>query len=298
MRKEIPSEGLDLKAISLIMLLSLLWGGNSPAMKIALRDMQPFILAGLRFTLAAMAVWGWAIYKGIPLSLKRGELSSLIVLALFFAAQISTFNIGTHLSLASRASLLINTHPFFVALMAHLLIPSDKLNLRKVIGLLVAFSGVALIFRDSLIPSGRFHLLGDLILVLSAFILGAQTIYTKRLVQDMAPIKLLAWQMSFALIPFYLMSLLFEDPSGWRVSGSVVGMLIYQGMLVGFFCFITWTTLLRRYSASKIAAFLFATPIFGVILSWLILGDKLTLWLGGGTALVAAGIYIVNSAES
>ncbi|HID55371.1 TPA: DMT family transporter [Candidatus Poribacteria bacterium] len=297
MKKKIPSEGLDLRAISLIMLLSLLWGGNSPAMKIALRDMQPFILAGLRFTLAVMAVWGWAIYRGIPLSLKKGELLPLIILALFFAAQISSFNVGTHLSLASRASLLINAHPFFVALMAHFFIPSDRLTFRKALGLLIAFSGVALIFRESIIPSGRDHLLGDLILLLSAFILGAQTVYTKRVVQDMAPIKLLAWQMGFALIPFYLMSLLFEDPSGWRISGSVVGMLIYQGILVGFFCFITWTTLLRRYSASKIAAFLFATPIFGVALSWLILGDKLTVWLGAGTALVAAGIYIVNSSE-
>ncbi|HEX29509.1 TPA: DMT family transporter [Candidatus Poribacteria bacterium] len=297
MRKEIPSESLDLKAISLIMLLSLFWGGNSPAMKIALRDMQPFILAGLRFTLAAAAVWGWAIYRGISLSLRPSELPPLIILALCFAAQISTFNLGTHLSLASRASLLINTHPFFVALMAHFFIPSDRLNFRKVMGLLVAFSGVALIFRDSIVSGGRSHLLGDLTLVLSAFILGVQTVYTKRVVQDMPPVKLLAWQMSFALIPFYLMSFLFEDPTRWKVSESVVGMLIYQGILVGFFCFITWTTLLRRYSASKIAAFLFATPIFGVALSWLILGDKLTIWLGAGTALVAAGIYIVNSIE-
>ena len=298
MRKEIPSESLDLKAISLIMLLSLFWGGNSPAMKIALRDMQPFILAGLRFTLAAAAVWGWAIYRRIPLSPRPSELPPLIILSLCFAAQISTFNLGTHLSLASRASLLINTHPFFVALMAHFFIPSDRLTFRKVVGLLIAFSGVALIFRESIISGERSHLMGDLILVLSALILGAQTVYTKRVVQDMAPIKLLSWQMSFALIPFYLMSFLFEDPAGWRISGSVVGMLMYQGILVGFFCFITWTTLLRRYSASKIAAFLFATPVFGVILSWSILGDKLTIWLGAGTMLVAAGIYIVNSAES
>lgn len=297
-KKEIPSEALDLRAISLIMLLALFWGGNSPAMKVALRDMQPFILAGLRFTLGAAAIWAWAFSRGLPLALKSGELVPLLILGMSFAAQISTFNIGTHLSLAGRASLLLNAHPFFVAVLAHLFIPSDRLTVRKVGGLLIAFLGIFLVFRENLIAGNRSYMLGDLILLLSALILGIQTVYTKRVVQRMDPVKLLVWQMSFALIPFYAMSLIFEDPARWRITWNVTGALIYQGMIVGTFCFITWTSLLRRYSASKIAAFLFATPIFGVALSWLILGERITPWLGAGTVFVATGIYIVNSAES
>lgn len=297
MKKDIPSETPNLKIMPLILLLALFWGGNSPAVKIALRDMPPFILAALRFTLAAIAIWAWVILRKIPIAISSDEFQSLGILATIFAAQIITFTVGTHLSLAGRAALLINTHPFFVALLAHFFIPSDRLTIKKIIGLIVAFVGVATIFRENFISGNPSYLLGDLILLLSSVILSIQTIYVKKVVQKINPIKLLTWQMSFGLILFYATAFIFEGPSQWHVTWNVVGALAYQGLIVGTFCFLTWTTLLRKYSASRISAFLFMTPVFGVILSSLILGEKVTLWFGIGLTLVAAGIYIVNSSK-
>lgn len=298
MKKEIPSDVPDLRAMSLMLLLALFWGGNSPAVKIALRDIPPFILAALRFTLAAVAIWAWAISKNIPVALKSDEFLSLGILGIIFAAQIITFTIGTDLSLAGRAALLINTHPLFVALLAHFFILSDRLTIRKVIGLIVAFFGVVSIFRENFISDNSSYMLGDMVLLLSAILLGTQTVYVKKIVQGINPIKLLAWQMNFGLIQFYAMSFIFEKPSEWNVTWSATGALAYQGLIVGAFCFLTWTTLLKKYSASRMSAFLFMTPIFGAISSSLILGEEVTLWFSIGIVMVAAGIYIVNSVKS
>ena len=76
------------------------------------------------------------------------------------------------------------------------------------------------------------------------------------------------------------------------VDGSLA--LLYQGGVIAGFCFLAWTAVLERYSASKLVVFFFATPLSGVLFSHLMLGDKLTIELLVGSVLVAAGIYLVN----
>jgi len=225
------------------------------------------------------------------------EILPLATLGIISAAQISTFNIGTNFSLAGRSALLTNTHPFFVAVLTHFFIPNDRLNLKKIIGLMVAFFGVFLFFRDSFISKNSAYLLGDIILFVSAMIVAIRTVYVKTVVQKIDAIKLLAWEMSFALIPFYLMSLIFERHLPGNLTWSLVGALTYQGLIAGTFGFLTFTTLIKKHSASIISAFLFMTPIFGAFLSFLILKEEISFWFILAVAFVAIGIYIVNSAN-
>ena len=288
-----PSENVTAKAALLLLLLACFWGGNAVAMKIALRDMQPFILAGLRFALGALVIGLWGIFNSIDLKPRRGELSYLIVLSLIFVAQISTFNLGAKFTQAGRISLFINTHPFFVAILAHFFIPNDKLNIRKILGLILAFCGVFVIFRDKIgISSSRAT--GDALIFISGFLLGVLGVYTKRLVQRINAYKLLLWEMIFGLIPFFGLSLAFERSSPHTISLSLILALLHKGVVVAGFCFVAWTLLLKRHSASKVSAFLFATPLFGVGLSSLILQETITLYLIVGAILVAVGIYVVN----
>ena len=70
--------------------------------------------------------------------------------------------------------------------------------------------------------------------------------------------------------------------------------LLYQGGVIAGFCFLAWTSVLERYSASKLVVLFFATPLSGVVFSYLFLGDELTISLLGGAVLVAGGIYLVN----
>lgn len=115
--------------------------------------------------------------------------------------------------------------------------------------------------------------------------------------QEIEPVKLLAWEMSFALIPFYLMSFIFERHLSGSLTLSLVGALAYQGLIAGTFSFLTFTTLIKKYSASIISAFLFMTPIFGAFLSFLLLKEEISLWFILAVAFVAMGIYIVNSVD-
>ena len=90
------------------------------------------------------------------------------------------------------------------------------------------------------------------------------------------------------------MSLLLERGQPIQLTLSSSAAALYQvGVIAGFY-FLAWTAVLERYRASKFIVLSFATPLSGVLFSYMFLGDALTLSRVGGAALVAAGIYLVN----
>lgn len=282
--------------IVLLLLLGLLWGGNSVAMKVALKYMPPIILAGLRFTIGAIGIYLWSKLRDVELRIQRRDVFPLLVLSSLFVAQIITFNVGTKYTTAGRTSLLINTNPFFIALLSHFFIPNDRLNLSKVLGLLLAFSGVFVIFQEEM-KGDAGYILGDLIMILSGLLFAVLTIYTKRIMDRFSPYKILFWEMAFGVPMFFGISLLLERTAEYKTSHSLVIALLYQSILVAVLAFIIWTTLLQKCDASRISAFLFITPIFGVALSFAILDEPMTINLLIGSFLIAGGIYIVNRQE-
>ena len=251
----------------------------------------------MRFLVGLISIYTWARTNRIPLAIERGEPVHLIAMALLFTIQILFLNAGVHHTLAGHSSVLINTFPFFVALLAHFFVPGDRISGRKVLGLILAFSGVFSVFQGTWEETrGSDHLLGDLFVLISGFLLGAKAVYTKRLLAYINPYKLLVWQMLFSLIPFFAISAAAEGISSYHFSTRVVGAILYQGFFVAGFCFVTWTLLLKRHSPSKLSVFFFATPLFGVGLSHLFLSEEVVPGLALGMTLVALGIYIVNRA--
>lgn len=290
---EIISETPQGKIIALSLLLAFLWGGNSLAIKIGLQDFPPMALAFLRFVIGLVVIGGWALYRGVSLRLRPGELLRLLLLTLIFILQIICLNTGTVYTTASRSTIFINVYPFFTALFAHFWIPGERLSVTKTLGILVAFSGVFLTVAPNL-GEGETSVLGDVLVLVSGGFLGLRVVVTKLLIQSIHPYRLLAWLLTLSL-PFYLgMSVLMERGAPMQLTLVGVAALLYQGGVVAGFCFLAWTAVLERYSASKLVVLFFATPLSGVLFSHLILGDELTLSLLGGSVLVAGGIYLVN----
>ena len=279
--------------IALALLLAFLWGGNSLAIKVGLQDFPPMALAFLRFVIGLVVIGGWALFRRIPLRLRPGELPRLLLLTTIFILQIICLNTGTLYTSASRSTIFINVYPFFTALFAHFWIPGERLSVTKTLGIVVAFSGVFVTVAPEL-GQGETSVIGDIIVLVSGCFLGLRVVVTKLLIQSIHPYRLLAWLLTLSL-PFYVVaSCVVERGEPMQLTLSAALALLYQGGVIAGFCFLAWTAILERYSASKLVVLFFATPLSGVLFSHLILGDELTLSLLGGAALVAAGIYLVN----
>jgi drug/metabolite transporter (DMT)-like permease len=93
---------------------------------------------------------------------------------------------------------------------------------------------------------------------------------------------------------FFLANRAFETRLIYAVDAKIVLAFLYQGSIIAGLTFVAWTALMRRHQVGQLSAFIFLTPLFGVFLSWLLLGDPLTPPLILGLALAAGGIALVN----
>jgi drug/metabolite transporter (DMT)-like permease len=283
-----------LKPSLIILLLCLFWGGVAPSVKIALDGIGPYSIAAWRFLTGFVVICLWSLITGNPIEQPKRQRLALFVFALIFVMQIVTVNAGIKLTLSSYAVVLLNTSPLFVALLAHWWIPGEKLNVRKVIGLSLAFAGVFIIFMPS-IPRPEL-LLGNILCFAAGFLLSIIHIYSKLLVRTIKPSQMVFWEFAYGVPLFFLLSFVFEKEP-YNITAPVVGSILYQGVIVAGFCFVTWVHFLQIFPASKMVSFQFSIPVFGVVLSWLILGEPLSKHLLFGVFLVAVGIFLVTSSR-
>lgn len=286
-----PPRELDATAVVFVLLLSLLWGTNVVAIKVGLADAPPLRLAWMRFIIGGLVVLGWARATRASLRLVPGEPFPLLGLGLLFTVQLGLLNIGTSLTSAGHAVVLLNTYPIHIALLAHFWVPGDRLTPRRLGGLLLAYSGVVVLFVQQLF--GATLLAGDLIILLSAFLLGVRTIVLNRQVQRIDSTKLLLAQVVVGVPLFFVLSNLFET-APYRLTAPLAWSLLYQGVVAAGFNFILNLWLLRRYKPSALASFFLATPLFGVAVSRLVLAEPITPALALATLLVAGGVGVAN----
>ena len=125
---------------------------------------------------------------------------------------------------------------------------------------------------------------------------AATTLYIKKVVGDRAftHYQTLFAQLFFSIPVLGAAWLLFERGKSLSLSAPVLGAFGYQCVVVAFFSYLLWFWMIHRFPVSRLAAFTFLTPMFGVILSGLVLREPVPLLLWVGLVLVGAGIYLVN----
>jgi drug/metabolite transporter (DMT)-like permease len=138
-------------------------------------------------------------------------------------------------------------------------------------------------------------LIGDLMIVGGGALWAGTTLLVKasRLVAA-PPEKALIYQVALS-IPLLGLAALISGETISRVPGALaVSVMVYQAVWVVGLTFLLWFVLVKSYSASKLSAFTFFTPLFGVVASYFILHDALTAAFGAAALLVIAGLYLVN----
>lgn len=283
------------RLVPYLVLINLFWGGNVVSIKIGAPEISPLTMATCRFLIGGSAIFLYAALRKIRLRLDPGEIFLHLMNGALFTIQIALFYLGTFRTSASHASILINTHILFVAILAHFFILHDRLSVWKSFGFTLAFFGAVLLFRDR--PdeaTERVSLLGNSLVLISAFVLAVKIIYIKRLIERIDPVKVVFWEMAVGVPLLGSVAFFFGEALPDHATTRLIGAMLYQGMVVGAFCFVASTILLKRYAASSIASFSVLVPFFGVTLSHLFLGDPLTPHLTIGGGLIVLGIVLVN----
>ncbi len=279
----------------LALFVSILWGGNLVAIKLGLGTLPPMWSAYWRFVAGAVTVSIWAKIQGVSLMPRREDWTSVFALGLMFTAQITCLNLGVDRTSPGYGVVLLNSHPIFTNLFGHFFESEEKLSRRRIFGMALALFGMSYVAvgRPAAALAREPHV-GNALLLVSATLLAVRVIYTRRLVQSMHPLRPVMWQMFFSLPLFLAAAWWFEPMELQPLTRGPVLAILYQGAVIGGFCFVMWTTLLQKHAASTLSMFGFLVPFFGVFLSALVFGEELRPHLIAGAGLVTLGIVIVT----
>ncbi|MBN1103012.1 MAG: DMT family transporter [Deltaproteobacteria bacterium] len=286
---------LDFRAVAAIVILTLLWGLNYPAIKISNQGISPVFASTVRSLVASICGILYCLRNKERLFHKDIMLFHGFMVGLLFGLEFACIYFGLLYTDAARSVVFVYLSPFVVAVGAHFFLKGDRLTFLKFVGLLLAFLGVVIVFQGRPSTAKPTMLLGDALQIAAAFLWGATTLYIKRfMAQRVHPINTFLYQLVFSIPILLVVSLILEPQWIIKIDLSVVLSLFYQSVIVAFASYFVWFKLIHEYAVSRLSAFTFFTPIFGVLFGILFVGEELTRSLMVGLPMVCLGIFFVN----
>jgi len=286
---------LDLKAILLLLILTLLWGFNYTAIKYSNQGISPVFASTIRSIIASICGMIYCLRKGEKLFHQDIILFHGFMVGLLFGLEFACIYFGMLYTDAARSVIFVYLSPFVVAVGAHFFLKGDRLTFLKVSGLILAFAGIFIVFGGRPRRATTTMFIGDLLEIMAAILWGATTLYIKKfMAEKVHPIHTFLYQLFFSIPILFIVSLILEPKWIYRMDSYIVASLFYQSFVVAFLSYFVWFKLIHEYSVSRLSAFTFFTPIFGVLFGILFLNEEFTLSLMVGLPMVSLGIFFVN----
>jgi drug/metabolite transporter (DMT)-like permease len=286
---------LDATAVTVMVLLCLIWGLGQVSVKLATEGVSLVTQAAIRSAIATVLLMLWAGWRGIELFGRDGTLGAGIVAGLLFAAEFVFLFLGLAWTDAARIVIFIYLAPCLSAVGLAWFVPGERLGMRQWAGVLLAFGGLALAFADGF-TSARSTLLGDLFGLLAGAFWAATTVVIRATkLTSISASKALFYQLAVSIPVLAVMAAVLGEPGVTRLTPVVVASLFYQAVVVAFISYLAWFWLLTKYLAARLSVFSFLTPLFGVAAGVMILNEPITPVFFAAALLVGAGIYLVNA---
>ena len=286
-----------LYASSFALFTAILWGGNNVSIKVALERGSPMQIGWIRFVLGAVVSVAYMVARRESFTVSRHEIWPLAAVGLMFSVQLVFMNIGQDLTTAGHGVALNSTMPIWAATISQLFIPSDRLTRWRVFAMALSYVGVlAVVFGDTGASETGATVLGDVLSLISAILLGARTVMISIFAQHVSEAKLMLGQLVIGTVLLLAGSYIFETPI-YTTDGSFWFAMAYQGLVIAGFGFLATAWLLKHYLPSTVTFYFFAQPVAGVTLAWLILGEDPGRGLIAGVVLVCIGA-VLHSGES
>lgn len=289
---------LDALAAAITVVLCLSWGFNQVAVKLAIHDVPPLMQAAIRSTGATLIVAAWCWLRGIPLFSRDGTLAPGLAAGAFFGVEFILIYQGLAYTTATRAVLFLYLAPFFVVLGTRIFLPADRFGLYQWLGLLLSFAGMLVAFGVPTPALDPRQTIGDVMMVGGALFWAVTTLIIKASrLNRVSSEKVMLYQLVVSAPMLAAAALFAGERLVHMPSALSLGSLAYQTVWVVSVTFVVWFALVVRYSASRLSAFSFLTPLFGVAAGHLVLNEPLTPAFAAAVALVALGLVLVNRAK-
>lgn len=280
-------------ALSYLSILGALviWSSSFVAIKIAYETYPPITLGAVRFVVATLILGALTLLPKNRVKLEKKDigtvaLSGLMGITLYAVLQ----NIAMQWTSASSATLIIASYPA-ITLLLESLIYKVKMNLFKIIGILIAIAGVVILSYVKADTRQQGELLGVLLLLVAGIAWAFYNFLTKKVVNRYPSISLLFYQTLFGAI-FMAPLALFERGNWAPPTVLSFSMMLFLGLFCSVLAFLLYNNGLKDLPASSVTSMLNLVPIFGVFFSWILLVEQVTLRKIIGGVVIIAGVMI------
>lgn len=278
------------------LLLGFVWGSSWLFIKLGLETVPPFTLAGLRFLLASLAMWAYIAVRRIRLPRSQRDWALMIGTGLLtFGVDYGLVFWGeSHIS-AGLTSILFSTMPLFVLLLAHFMVPTERMTRLKLLGILIGIGGVALIFSRQLQGSGSLALLGSAAVLVAAGLEAVSSVLIRRFGGHLNPATLTTVQMTVGFVPLLAIGMIFEgSPFSSQWTPMAWTSLLYMALVGSAMGFVLLYWLLKRIGAVRSGLLIPFSTVIAVVLGILVLNETFTWRTAVGGLLVILGLLATS----
>lgn len=292
-----PTKNNGLPLVIGLLAINIFWGGSFVANAIALKYIGPIEIASIRFFIAApLLLIATYLWKGREIfKFDKKDIPTFIILALTgvtfqYVIQVSAQDFTS----ATSASLLINTSVFFIMILGALFL-GEKMTWMRIMGAIIGFVGVALLVtKGSLSLEMDGNALGDMMIIICAFLWSVYSIYGKKIATKYHPLVLLNYIFivgAIGLVPFYFLTPHMPIQS---VPLLAMAAILFLAIFCSIVAYLVYNIALEKMDASRVAVYIYFVPLSTIVLAALILNETLTMASAAGGLMVLLGMYLAE----
>lgn len=268
-------------ALTIFVLLVLVWGLLWPAMKVATAEIPILTFRAAGSLMAVIAMLIITVGAGHSLKVPRGKMLPLAIGGLFnIGAWLYLSAVGVTMIGAGRAAMIAYTMPVWAFLLGIPLL-GERATVWRLVGLALAMSGLAVLIGEDIRAIDRSPI-GVLVMIGAAWCFAFGTVWQKRTEYDMPHLSVMTWQLGWGAAPIVLLALP-ELPTLEPVSWKAVGATFYAGLIAQVFGVAAYLWLVKRLPVKTASLSVLLVPLVGLSSSSILLGEKL-----GWTEIIAA----------
>ncbi|MEQ8389610.1 MAG: DMT family transporter [Thalassospira sp.] len=304
---KMPELKMDGTSWLMLLILSVLWGGSFFFTEIALTDLPPFTLVLCRVTIASLILWWVVLLRHIPIPRDPKFWGAIIIMGAFNNLVPFSLIVWGQTHIASGLAAILNaTTPLFTIVIAHIATDTEKLNLRKAIGVLIGFAGVVIIIglpgsgaadaSDSspLDAPSSLAFLAPFAILLATFCYGCTGVFGKRF-GGMNPILTAAGMTSASSLMLIPLAGFIDKP--WELPIPLTDTILAVfgiAALSTALAYILYFAILKRAGASNLLLVTFLIPVSAILLGVGFLGETLLPQHIAGMGVIGVGLAVID----
>ena len=276
------------------------WGSTFLAIRVGVREVPPFLLAGLRFLIAGVVLFGWMRGRGTLSPTKREWLGATVLAFLIFVLDYGLLFWAERRVPSGVAAVMMATIPVFMALSEIVFLRTQRLTLRLSVALVIGLAGVAvLVGRAASIKDAPIDAAGAVALIIAAVSWSIAASLSRKIPMPQSKAMSSGTQMLVGGVLLMLTAAVLGEFRGFHPQSVSVrawvalAYLVVAGSIAGFTAYV-W--LIHHESPTKVGTYAYVNPVVAVLVGYFFGAEGLGLRTIAGTLLVLVSVVVITTA--